>query len=126
MTFHNGPKDPVNGLVAWNGHIQDEEMPEIKQENVSMDGFTSSASREYRSFRHQGESWQRGSACPGLENIYSFNILFASYRQIDEVARLVQTVEPLLFDDSTEQLIGDLNKGQLSRLLCHEQHGMVT
>ena len=57
---------------------------------------------------------------------YSFNIFFASYRQIDKVARLVQTVEPLLFDDSTEQLIGDLNKGQLSRLLCHEQHGMVT
>ena len=57
---------------------------------------------------------------------YSFNIVFASYRQIDEVTRLVQTVEPLLFDDSTEQLIGDLNKGQLSRLLCHEQHGMVT
>ena len=28
MTFHNCPKDPVNGLVAWNGHIQDEEMPE--------------------------------------------------------------------------------------------------
>ena len=28
MTFHNRPKDPVNGLVTWNGHIQDEEMPE--------------------------------------------------------------------------------------------------
>ena len=41
---------------------------------------------------------------------YSFNILFASYRQIDEVARLVQTVEPLLFNDSAEQLIGDLKK----------------
>ena len=31
------------------------------------------------------------------------------YRQIDEVARLVQTVEPFLFNDSAEQLIGDLN-----------------
>ena len=51
---------------------------------------------------------------------YSFNIFFASYRQIDKVARLVQTVEPLLFDDSTEQLIGDLNKGQLSRVLRHQ------
>ena len=57
---------------------------------------------------------------------YSFNILFASYRQIDKVARLVQTVEPLLFNDSAEQLIGDLNEGQLSRVLCHQQHDMVT
>ena len=57
---------------------------------------------------------------------YSFNIFFASYRQIDKVARLVQTVEPLLFNDSTEQLIGDLNKGQLSRVLRHQQHDMVT
>ena len=28
MTFHDCPKNPVNGLVAWNGHIQDEEVPE--------------------------------------------------------------------------------------------------
>ena len=31
-----------------------------------------------------------------------FNIIFAPYCQIDEVARLVQTVEPLLFNDSAE------------------------
>ena len=52
---------------------------------------------------------------------YSFNILFASYRQIDEVARLVQTVEPLLFDDSAEELVGDLNEGQLSRVVDKQQ-----
>ena len=59
---------------------------------------------------------------------YSFNILFASYRQIDEVARLVQTVEPLLFDDSAEELVGDLNEGQLSRVVDKQQpwHGMDT
>ena len=33
---------------------------------------------------------------------FFFNIIFAPYRQIDEVARLVQTVEPLLFNDSAE------------------------
>ena len=38
MTFHNRPKDPVNGLVAWNGHIQDEEMPENIKDNVSCTG----------------------------------------------------------------------------------------
>ena len=35
--------------------------------------------------------------------------LLTPYRQIDEVTRLVQTVEPLLFNDSAEELIGDLN-----------------
>ena len=38
-----------------------------------------------------------------------FNVILAPYRQIDEVTRLVQTVEPLLFNDSAEELIGDLN-----------------
>ena len=59
-----------------------------------------------------------------MKAIY-FNIVFAPYRQIDEVARLVQTVEPLLLNDSAEQLIGDLYKGQLSRMLRHQQpwHG---
>ena len=33
-----------------------------------------------------------------------------SYRQSDEVSRLVQTVEPFLLNDSTEQLIGDLQR----------------
>ena len=56
------------------------------------------------------------------------SIFFASYRQIDEVARLVQTVEPLLFDDSAEELVGDLNEGQLSRVVDKQQpwHGMDT
>ena len=37
-------------------------------------------------------------------------ICCVSYRQSDEVSRLVQTVEPFLLDDSTEQLIGDLQR----------------
>ena len=37
---------------------------------------------------------------------------YKDYCKIDEVARLVQTVEPFLFNDSAEKLIGDLNKDQ--------------
>ena len=44
-----------------------------------------------------------------IMKIKFFNVIFVSYRQIDEVARLVQTVEPLLFNDSAEELIGDLD-----------------
>ena len=112
MTFDNCAEDPVNGLIAWNCHIQDEEMPENMK----------------KSFLSYGSPLQPlGNIVPSATRVnhgsevahvlvlksYSFNIVFASYRQIDEVTRLVQTVEPLLFNDSTEQLIGDLNKGQL-------------
>ena len=60
-----------------------------------------------------------------IERTY-FDIFFASYCQINEVARLIQTVEPLLFNDRAEQLIGDLNIGHLSRLLHHKCCGFAT
>ena len=125
MTFDNCAEDPVNGLIAWNCHIQYEEMPEnIKKSFLSYGS-------PLQPLGNVVPSATRVNHCSKVSHvllikIHQFDI--SSYRQIDEVARLVQTVEPLLFDDSAEELVGDLNEGQLSRVVDKQQpwHGMDT
>ena len=134
VTFHDRPKDPVNGLVARDRHVQDEEMPREKKllrlstKNGSplqpLWDVVPSTARMDHGCKVTHVLLKKASCCfnvPILEpRQCAWQVLFflnrtqqiccISYRQGDEVSRLIQTVEPFLLDDSTEQLIGDLQR----------------